>query len=73
MVQRDRIPVHFLLRSHSGLGVEREIVVHIRLVGQCLLVQLIAFFAVALKDDAPVPLEGQGAADLTRYSDSNVL
>jgi hypothetical protein len=53
--------------------VEREIVVHIRLVGQRLLVQLVALLGVALEDNAPVPLEGQGTADLTRYSDSNVL
>uniref|UniRef100_A0A0A9E0P0 Uncharacterized protein n=1 Tax=Arundo donax TaxID=35708 RepID=A0A0A9E0P0_ARUDO len=46
---------------------------HIGLVGQSLLVQLVAFFGVALKDDAPISLVGQGAANLAGYSDSGFL
>ena len=70
-IQCDRIPIQLLPRLRFGM--EREIVVHIGLVGQSLLVQLVALFRVVLKDYIPVPLERQGAANLAGNSDSGSL
>lgn len=52
---------------------EHEVVMHIGLIGQGLLVQFVALLGVALEDDAPVSWEGQGAAILANYSDSSLL
>lgn len=69
-IQRDGIPITLL---HLGVGMEHEIVMHIGLVGQSLLVQLVALLWMIPNDYAPISLEGQGAADLADYSDSSML